>query len=160
MADRRFRFHVGRGATGFRHRRDGALTGVDQRLLRQACWAAATRIRGTADQARWVSPATYSCTALRGRDGRSVAVVVAHLHLPFVLPAEVAPCSAGVPGALSPEPEWAEVFTGFGFTVLDDATLRIPLAEVDLSALARVEREQVRVWRPATLGELLFNSWD
>ncbi|MEW2386522.1 hypothetical protein AB0873_31335 [Micromonospora sp. NPDC047707] len=44
--------------------------------------------------------------------------------------------------------------------VLTVEQLRTPLAQVDLSALAPYERDQVNYWKPTTVGELLFNFWD
>ena len=38
--------------------------------------------------------------------------------------------------------------------------LRTPLSQVDLSALDPGEHDQINYWKPATVGELLFNYWD
>lgn len=35
-----------------------------------------------------------------------------------------------------------------------------PLAAVDLGALGAAEHRAIAYWRPGTVGELLFNSWD
>jgi len=38
--------------------------------------------------------------------------------------------------------------------------LSAPMAEVDLSELAKAELAQVRHWRPEVVSDLLFNWWD
>ena len=38
--------------------------------------------------------------------------------------------------------------------------LGTPLSQADLSALDRVEHDQIGYWKPATVGELLFHFWD
>ncbi len=151
---------VERGATGFWDRRTGPLPTLDPARVRQACWAAAAPMRATTSDVSPGYPASFTCTELRASDGRLTAVVVAHLHLPLITLACVPPAFGGPPTAIVPQPAWAEVFEAFDFAVLDDAMLRTPLAQVDLSALPAVEREQARQWKPATLGDLLFNWWD
>jgi hypothetical protein len=47
-----------------------------------------------------------------------------------------------------------------GFQVTSAAELRQPVTASDLSELAAVEHEQIRYWKPATAGEILFNYWD
>ncbi|RGC70869.1 hypothetical protein C5N14_00005 [Micromonospora sp. MW-13] len=44
--------------------------------------------------------------------------------------------------------------------VLTVDQLRTPLSQVDLSALAPGEHDQISYWKPTTVGELLFNFWD
>lgn len=55
-------------------------------------------------------------------------------------------------------PVWAEVFSWYGLRVLRPEVLATPLARVDVSGLARAERERLGRDRSRTLGELLF-SW-
>ncbi|MEV4183139.1 hypothetical protein AB0J28_17075 [Streptosporangium canum] len=38
--------------------------------------------------------------------------------------------------------------------------LALPVARADLSELGEVEMDQIRYWRPETVGELVFNFWD
>ncbi|MFC0439542.1 hypothetical protein [Kutzneria buriramensis] len=47
-----------------------------------------------------------------------------------------------------------------GFDVLTTAALSTPLSSCDLSMLTDVEHHHIRYWRPATAGEVIFNSWD
>ncbi|KAB1100218.1 hypothetical protein F6X54_32120 [Micromonospora aurantiaca] len=44
--------------------------------------------------------------------------------------------------------------------VLTVNQLQTPLAQIDLSLLDPGEHHQIDYWKPITLGELLFNSWD
>lgn len=46
------------------------------------------------------------------------------------------------------------------YRVLGMAELALPVARVDLSELGEVEMDQIRYWRPETVGELVFNFWD
>jgi hypothetical protein len=46
------------------------------------------------------------------------------------------------------------------FGVMTVQELHTPAAVVDLSELSRAERDQINYWKPATLGDLLFNFWD
>ena len=39
-------------------------------------------------------------------------------------------------------------------------TLRKPVTPDDCLQLSRAECEQIRYWRPRTVGEVLFNFWD
>ncbi|WP_152627904.1 hypothetical protein [Streptacidiphilus neutrinimicus] len=151
---------IKRGATGFQDRRSGSAPRVDPAAVRRACWAVAGPLRATAVEAGPGYPASFTCTELRAFDGRLLAVVVAHLLLPIVTLAAASPVFGDAPKALVPQPAWAEDFVVAGFQVLDDAALRTPLREVDLSALPVIERKPIRRWKPAVLGELLFNWWD
>ncbi|GAP46522.1 hypothetical protein [Streptomyces azureus] len=68
------------------------------------------------------------------------------------------PPQAGVPLAdFTSPPAWADAFELGGFRLLDIGELIIPLAAADTSELAEAELEQVRYWRPGTVGELMFN---
>ncbi|WP_156056393.1 hypothetical protein [Streptosporangium roseum] len=46
------------------------------------------------------------------------------------------------------------------YRVLGMAELALPVARADLSELGEVEMDQIRYWRPETVGELAFNFWD
>ena len=55
-------------------------------------------------------------------------------------------------------PDLAPFFPGFEALTAD--ALATPASRADLSLLALPERRQIRYWRPATVGEILFNYWD
>ncbi|MBB6170468.1 hypothetical protein HNR23_000528 [Nocardiopsis mwathae] len=46
------------------------------------------------------------------------------------------------------------------FTVLKPEEPAVPVERADLSLLGAVEREQIRYWKPATVGEIVFDQWD
>jgi hypothetical protein len=150
---------VVRGATGFRGHGDGPLPQVDSVAFKTTCHAVARSIRGTVGE---VAPAGITPnfhTALITSPGTR-STVLCHEVLPVV--AFVAsPPLTGVPLAdFTPPPAWAGTFELSGFRLLDVAELSTPLAEADTSELAEAELEQVRYWRPSTVGELMFNWWD
>lgn len=65
----------------------------------------------------------------------------------------------GVSGFREP-PDWARAFSGAGFTVLGADLLTAPLSQVNTSVLTDGEWREIRFYGIATLGEVLFNSWD
>ncbi|MEU7455404.1 hypothetical protein [Streptosporangium roseum] len=46
------------------------------------------------------------------------------------------------------------------YRVPGTAELALPVARADLSELGEAEMDQIRYWRPETVGELVFNFWD
>ncbi|WP_326598158.1 hypothetical protein [Streptomyces sp. NBC_01803] len=90
--------------------------------------------------------------------GERVAVLC-HRHVPWVAFAVPTEAAASRPRYLSP-PTWADHFSWAGFTVLAPEFLDAPASEADLSALRPVEHEQVSCWKPATIGDIVFNDWD
>jgi hypothetical protein len=55
-------------------------------------------------------------------------------------------------------PDLAPFFPGFEALTAD--ALATPASRADLSLLAVAEHRQILYWRPATVGETLFNYWD
>ncbi|MFC0544732.1 hypothetical protein [Kutzneria chonburiensis] len=55
-------------------------------------------------------------------------------------------------------PELVPSFPGFEALTAED--LHTPVSRADLSLLDAAEHRQIRHWRPATVGEILFNHWD
>ncbi|MER6473230.1 hypothetical protein [Streptomyces collinus] len=70
------------------------------------------------------------------------------------------PPRAGAPPTFTSPPAWADAFEPGGFRLLNVEELSTPLTAADTSELAEAELEQVRYWRPSTIGELMFNWWD
>lgn len=55
----------------------------------------------------------------------------------------------------------AEVFRATGeYDVTNRAELEHPIGEEELAPLAPAEMEQVEYWRPARVGDVVFNFWD
>jgi hypothetical protein len=46
------------------------------------------------------------------------------------------------------------------YTVLTKEFLDTPISSKHLSTLSKAELEQVSYWKPKTVGEVIFNSWD
>lgn len=150
---------VARGATGFWGQGDDPLGQVDVVAFKTACHAVARSIRATVGE---VTPAgvtpSFHTVLIIAPGIRST--VLCHAVLPVV--AFVAsPPRAGAPLAdFTSPPAWADTFELDGFRLLDVEELSMPLAAADTSELAEAELEQVRYWRPSTVGELMFNWWD
>ncbi|MDO0910981.1 hypothetical protein QQM39_08965 [Streptomyces sp. DT2A-34] len=150
---------VARGATGFWWHGDDPLPQVDVGAFRAACHAVARSIRATVGE---VTPAgvtpSFHTVLITAPGIRST--VLCHEVLSVVA------CAASPPQVGAPltyftaPPAWADAFELGGFRLLDVGELSTPLAAADTSELAEAELEQVRYWRPSTVGELMFNWWD
>lgn len=155
----RARIRVARGATGFWRQGDDPLRRVDVAAFKTACHAVARSIRATVGH---VTPAgvtpSFHTVLITAPGIRST--VLCHEVLSVV--AFVAgPPRAGAPLTdFTSPPAWADTFELSGFRLLDVDELSTPLAAADTSELAEAELEQVRYWRPGTVGELMFNWWD
>ncbi|WP_326834378.1 hypothetical protein VSH64_05540 [Amycolatopsis rhabdoformis] len=151
-------WRVDRGATGFWEAGGKPLPSTDLSRFRAACFAAARTAGGHVGVLTRLKMATFHAVTITGA-GWSRAVLC-HAHLSVVAFPSAPPQGWESPRSFDETPGWAEQFTLAGFRALGRAELATPVEELDLSHLARVERAQVRHWRPATLGELLFNCWD
>ncbi|MGW0730281.1 hypothetical protein [Streptomyces sp. GbtcB7] len=127
--------------------------------FKTACHAAAWSIRATVGEVTLAGVTQSFHTVLITASGIR-STVLCHEVLPVV--AFVAsPPQAGAPLAdFTSPPAWADAFELGGFRLLDVGELGMPLAAADTSELAEAELEQVRYWRPSTVGELVFNWWD
>jgi hypothetical protein len=97
-------------------------------------------------------------TVVLSYDDARVAVLC-HVGLPVVALAE--PLSPGK-FALSfvDRGVLADAFTDVAaFRMMTVQELHTPTALVDLSELSGAEHDQINYWKPATLGDLLFNFW-
>lgn len=127
--------------------------------FRTACHAAARSTRGRVGDVTSAGVTPNFHTA-RITTPYGVCTVLCHAVLPVVAFTAYPPrAGAPVTDFLSP-PAWADVFGAVGFQVLDAEELTMPLASVHTGELAEAELEQVRHWRPGTVGELMFNWWD
>ncbi|MFE5923863.1 hypothetical protein [Streptomyces sp. NPDC056468] len=138
---------------------DDPLPQVDVGAFKTACHAVARSIRATVGDVTLAGVTPSFHTVLITAPGIR-STVLCHELLPVV--AFVAsPPQAGAPLAdfISP-PAWADAFELRGFRLLDVGELGMPQASADTSELAEAELEQVRYWRPSTVGELMFNWWD
>lgn len=145
------------GATGFGQ--SGRVGHGDVRAFLTACHDAARRTGGTvtAIQQASVTP-DFDAVLLVYEHERVAALrhalvnLVAFVQVPgdrVAPPLEFIECS-----------RLAQILGETGFKLLSAAELRRPITSADLSDLTADEHEQVRYWKPATVGELLFNYWD
>ncbi|MFF0095113.1 hypothetical protein ACFYSF_34980 [Streptomyces canus] len=150
---------VARGATGFWGHGDDPLPQVDVGAFKTACHAVARSIRATVGEVTPAGVTPNFHTVLITAPGIRSAVLC-HEVLPVVA------CAAGPPQVGAPlmyataPPAWGDAFELGGFRLLDIEELSTPLAAADTSELAEADLEQVRYWRPSTVGELMFNWWD
>lgn len=150
-------FRIPRGATGFRHAKDGPLPETGLPAFRTALYAAARAAGGKVGELEEQTyPLTFHIAAVV--DGARESVVLCHAHHPWIAFAEERR-NWYTEEFLAPPP-WARAFSDLGFTVLDRARLITPLSEVDTSVLTRAEWRKVRSYGITTLGGVLFNAWD
>ncbi|MGW5878067.1 hypothetical protein ACWFMI_16135 [Nocardiopsis terrae] len=147
-----------RGATGFRDRGEAELPRTDPAAFRGACWEAARRAGGTVGGPDGAGVAGFLSATIRC--GAREHVVLGHPHLRVVAFADAPVVPGGPVPVFNGPPGWAVGFEVLGFDCLTAEELGTPLSEADLGALSRAEHAQIRHWRPDTVGELLFNSWD
>jgi hypothetical protein len=62
------------------------------------------------------------------------------------------------PKAVVDLPAWAARFAEIGFVVMSRQMLDSPLGALNTAALGKAERMQIDSWRPASMGETVFNS--
>lgn len=143
--------------TGFRDRNDPPIPSTDARACRAAWHAVARAARGrVTDFAEQEYPQNFHSATLVDRDGTHVALF--HAHHPLI--AFATDRCYEYTDEFEEPPPWAPALGDAGFSVLSGALLLSPLEESDTSALSDAEWEQIKHWRPKTLGATLFNSWD
>ncbi|MFF7977105.1 hypothetical protein [Streptomyces sp. NPDC007905] len=143
-----------RGATGFRAAGEAPLREIDLAAFRRVCFAAAREARSRVRDLEVGLVASYRAVAIGG------SAVLGHCTLPVVAFAPL-PLDRGWPVREFVEaPWWASNFAEAGFRPAGGEELGADIDHVDLRDLAETELQQVRHWRPRTLGELMFNWWD
>lgn len=146
------------GATGFT--RPGQAVHYDARPFLTACHDAARRTGGTitTSQEPGVTPNFHAVVIAYGHERLAV---LRHALLPLAAFAQAPRDHVALPPAFIDHPRLAQIIgESTGCPVLSTAELRQPLKPADLSQLTTAEHEQIRYWKPATVGELLFNYWD
>lgn len=152
-------FRLERGATGFGYGKEPELLKFPVRRFRGGCYEAARAAGGAVEQ---IVERTYP------RNFHS-AVIVASAHrfaivcnaiYPWIAFVEAGIGDVAGPGVFVDPPTWAAAFAEMGFVVMKRQLLDSPLNVVDTAALGRGEWLQIRSWRPASVGQTVFNSWD
>lgn len=150
-----------RGITGFRHFRDPPLPVSDFRTFRGHCYAVARDLGGrvcSVEAPFWRGVANFAFAVLDLPTGRVGVALNAHFPVVgFAEPLDDSSCLLRFVDA----PALAERFRGFGmYEVATAAELTRRLTPEMCQNLAPAEHDQVKHWRPGSVGELLFNFWD
>ena len=112
----------------------------------------------TSTSERGVTP-TFHTAALESPDDR--VHVLGHSIFPifaFADPREDYLCELTFRDIKTIADALIQMFPDVIIATLDD--LSKPITKTDLEKLDRAEIEQVKYWKPATIGELAFNWWD
>lgn len=148
-----------KGITGFWEQADPPRT--DERAFRAVCHAVALTGQGQVESfdsvsgqvARNFSVATLSFSSSR------VAVLL-HAHFPWIAFAEPLLDHSSTISFID-WPAGVEQFRSCSeYTILTRQRLLEPVSKQDTSKLAAAELKEMKYWRPATLGEVVFNFWD
>jgi hypothetical protein len=146
------------GATGFGPAPRGG-SGDIQAVI-AACYHAARQTGGSVSETATpgVTPNFYTITV--EYPGHAVAVLK-HRLLPLLAIAEPRPAGDSGPITFIDQPDLATAIADTsGLEVLAQEQLGTPVSRADLTGLDPDEHQQINYWKPATVGELLFNFWD
>ncbi len=148
-----------RGARGFRGSDDHEpLPSTDPAAFRSACFEAGRGIG--ARVAALPLPGAPSFRAVTLTTRAASHTVLCHARLPVVAFTITPPVPGGTVCGFVDPPPWAGGFEAAGLRGLSARHLDTPMSGVDVGDLSRAELAQIRYWRPAVLGDLLFNWWD
>jgi hypothetical protein len=146
------------GATGFGPPEPGGQ--ADARSFLTACYKAARRSGGKLTRINQAGVTPDFHTVVISYDSEEFAVL-RHIQLPLLALARPQDSASARTPAFTDYPPLADALTEItGMQVLTAAELHTPLARTDLSQLSQAEHQQISYWKPATLGDLLFNFWD
>lgn len=150
-----------RGITGFRHIDDPLLPVSDCTAFRSYCYEAARALRGhvvSVEAPIRGTVANFARAIIDLRDGP--AAVLLNAHFPVIAFARPR-VQNGAPVSFIDAPALAEVFRLFGtYEVWSRSQLESPVQRETCSNLAEAELEQVKYWKPARVGDVVFNFWD
>ncbi|TKK90821.1 hypothetical protein FDA94_03385 [Herbidospora galbida] len=146
-----------RGATGFRDHGTEPLQVTDARAFASACYEAARLVRGKVLEITppVVTPNFHTAVM---KCGESTVGVLGRVHLPVVAIAEVP--TGDVVFVDSPHGLEKALRASGTFRLLTRDELETPIGLIDTSDLDAAERREIAYWKPAILGQLLFNYWD
>ncbi|MFF4403852.1 hypothetical protein [Streptomyces sp. NPDC001404] len=150
-------FQLKHGATGFHDSSTPPLPQTDPTACRTAWHTAARTAHGHVHNlTEQQYPQNFHTGTINDRDGTHVALF--HAHYPLI--AFVSDRRHCYTDEFQDPPAWAVTLTDFGFTILTASLLLSPPESADTTAMSAAEWEQIKHWRPETLGAMLFNSWD
>ena len=143
-----------RGITGFWSVNTAPLPLLDEKAFCQMCYSIALENGGTVTELDTDTyPRNFYSAQIRRHD--DAVFILQNVHYPYVAFAGQDDSGGFV---LTSQPEWLRLPTG---------TVRfLSLAELNqdwhnlCGELSPEELEQIRYWRPQTVGEIIFNTWD
>ena len=153
-ADDNYEMILPRGITGFWSVNSAPPPFLGEKVFRQMCHALAQKSGGTVTEVDTDTTVRNFYFAKVGRYDQSV-FILQNIHYPYVAFAQ-RDTSGGF--IQTNQPEWLQLLEG--------PVKFLSLAELsqDWSSLcgelSLEELEQIRHWRPQTVGELIFNVWD
>jgi hypothetical protein len=151
---------IPRYATGFWHVTDAVRpTLIDIKQFRAACHQAA---RDAGWQVESVDKSVQAQNFHRAvltstQPDRSITVLCNH-YVPLLAVAEPEP--QYMRPVFVETPDLANAFSLTPFRMLSPAELDEPLTDAHIAGLPRVERNEIRSWKPETVGQTIFNFWD
>ena len=143
-----------RGITGFWGTDTAPPPFLDVKAFCQMCYSIAQENGGTVTELDTDTHPRNFYSAKLGRYGQSV-FILQNIHYPY---AAFAQRNAYGGFVLTSQPEWFRLPTG--------PVRFLSLAELNqdwhnlCGELSPEELEQLRYWKPQTVGEIIFNTWD
>ena len=145
---------LSKGITGFWGVDTAPPPYLDEKAFRQMCYSIARENSGTVTELDTdTAPRNFYSAQIRQYD--AVVFILQNIHYPY---AAFAQRDAFGGFVLTSQPEWFRLLTG--------PVHFLSLAELNqdwhnlCGALSPEELEQIRYWRPQTVGEIIFNTWD
>ncbi len=152
-------FRLERGATGFWYGKEPELPEIPVRRFRGGCYEAARSAGGAVERiVERTYPDNFHSAVIVGSADRFA--ILCNAAYPWIAFVEEGAGDVAGPGAFVDPPTWAAAFAEMSFLVLNRQLLDSPLSSVDTSAWGKGEWMQIRSWRPASVGQTIFNSWD
>ena len=153
---------IRKGITGSFHSVDPRpLPHVAPKVFKSICYAIARAVGMSVVKFKPCGPTpNFHLAVLKGRNEKETIAIVCNATFPIVAFAE--PPSEGQCSLTFRDDE--RLAAAFrlqgGFEVASASDLSAAVRERELSELGPVEREEVRYWRPQTVGEIVFNWFD
>jgi hypothetical protein len=151
-------FRLERGVTGFRSATEPDLPQVAARAFRRGCHEIARAAGGAVEHVvESAYPRNFHSAVISTSNGRFA--ILCNAMYPWLAFAGVGTGDLE-PKAFVDPPSWAAGFGEIGFVVMSLQVLDSSLSAVDTTALSGAEWMQIDSWRPASVGDTVFNSWD
>ncbi|RAK29211.1 hypothetical protein B0I29_1182 [Actinoplanes lutulentus] len=144
--------------TGFCSGKELKLPEVPVRTFRDGCYAAARAAGGAVERVfESAYPRNFHSAAIVAPNDR--IAILCNAVYPWIAFAGAGAGDLESKAFVDP-PAWAAAFAEIGFVVMSRQVLGSPLGSVDTAALGKAEWLQIDSWRPASVGEAVFNFWD